>query len=285
MTASTQLESEARTARPAAIAAFASALLMIAPFAYAAATIRGDASTTIERLAVIDREAGNLIVAAGLQALALLLLIGPLLYLFRAIRSRRPEVPAAAVGLIIAGPLLAAAVGVLVQLDRIDVAHDFVAMGAGGTDAEADRFVREGVTSGLEEARFGANLAFGLAIVLVGLYSIRTGLLSRFMGILSIIIGVLYLLPLLGGGGGFIQIFWLVALGMLILDRWPGGRGPAWKSGEAIPWPRAAEQREEVARRREEREAAPDPHGATNGSEASDAGATAPGKRKRKRRR
>jgi hypothetical protein len=51
-----------------------------------------------------------------------------------------------------------------------------------------------------------------------------------------------------------LQLFWFAALGMLFLDRWPGGRGPAWQTGEAIPWPGAAEQREEIERRRAERE-------------------------------
>jgi len=41
---------------------------------------------------------------------------------------------------------------------------------------------------------------------------------------------------------------------MLFLDRWPGGRGPAWQTGEEIPWPGAAQQREEMERRRAERE-------------------------------
>jgi hypothetical protein len=36
---------------------------------------------------------------------------------------------------------------------------------------------------------------------------------------------------------------------MLFLGRWPGaaGRGPAWETGEAIPWPSAAERRAEAA--------------------------------------
>ena len=37
-----------------------------------------------------------------------------------------------------------------------------------------------------------------------------------------------------------IQAFWLGALGLLFLGNWPGGRGPAWETGEADPWPSAA---------------------------------------------
>ena len=38
-------------------------------------------------------------------------------------------------------------------------------------------------------------------------------------------------------------MFWTVALGVLFLDRWPNGRGPAWSVVEAIPWPTAAQIR------------------------------------------
>ena len=41
--------------------------------------------------------------------------------------------------------------------------------------------------------------------------------------------------------GAFVQLFWIVALGMLFLGRWPNGRGPAWSVVEAVPWPTAAD--------------------------------------------
>jgi hypothetical protein len=43
-----------------------------------------------------------------------------------------------------------------------------------------------------------------------------------------------------------VQLFWLVALGILFLDRWPQGRGPAWDAVEEIPWPTAQERRDEA---------------------------------------
>ena len=52
---------------------------------------------------------------------------------------------------------------------------------------------------------------------------------------------------LLQVGQGFVQLFWVMALGFLFLNRWPGGRGPAWETGEPIPWPSAAERRAESA--------------------------------------
>ena len=100
------------------------------------------------------------------------------------------------------------------------------------------------------------SLAFGFSFVLISLSAMRAGLLSRFMGILGIIVGVLYVIPLLGGGPPIVNIFWIAALAVLFIDRWPGGRGPAWAAGEAIPWPSAMDQAKarEAARQGEQPE-------------------------------
>jgi len=63
------------------------------------------------------------------------------------------------------------------------------------------------------------TLCLALSYVLVSVNAMRAGLLSRFMGILGIIAGGLLIIPLLPGGGSFIQLFWVVALGVLFLDR------------------------------------------------------------------
>jgi hypothetical protein len=93
-------------------------------------------------------------------------------------------------------------------------------------------------------------------MIMISLNAMRAGLFSRLMGILGIFVGVLLVIPL---GVQILQLFWFGALGLLFLNRWPGGRGPAWQTGEAIPWPGAAEQREEIERRRAEREGVQDP--------------------------
>jgi hypothetical protein len=63
------------------------------------------------------------------------------------------------------------------------------------------------------------------------------------MGIIGIVTGALLVLPL--SPLPVVQIFWLGALAALFLGRWPGGRGPAWETGEAVPWPSAAALREQ----------------------------------------
>jgi hypothetical protein len=77
---------------------------------------------------------------------------------------------------------------------------------------------------------------------MVSLNAMRAGLLSRFMGIIGVIVGVLLVLPILPLP--ILQIFWLGAIGLLILGPWPQGRGPAWDTGEPIPWPTAQDRRD-----------------------------------------
>jgi hypothetical protein len=63
------------------------------------------------------------------------------------------------------------------------------------------------------------------------------------MGVLGVIAGALLVLRLMPLIPETIQAFWLVAVGALFLGRWPGGRGPAWETGEPEPWPSNAERR------------------------------------------
>jgi len=91
-------------------------------------------------------------------------------------------------------------------------------------------------------AGFAGTLAIAFAYVIIALNAMRAGLLSRFMGVLGIGVGVLIVLPLLPQGLPIVQMFWLGALGLLVLGRWGGGRGPAWETGTAEPWPTAADR-------------------------------------------
>ena len=75
------------------------------------------------------------------------------------------------------------------------------------------------------------SLAVGM--VLVSLNAMRIGLLTRMLGYLGVAAGaMMVLVPL-----PIVQIFWLAALGLILLGRWPGGAPPAWRTGQAEPWP------------------------------------------------
>ena len=71
------------------------------------------------------------------------------------------------------------------------------------------------------------TLVLAVGLVLVSLNAMRVGLLTRMLGYIGIASGammVLFPLPI-------VQIFWLGALGFVLLGRWPGGDLPAWANG------------------------------------------------------
>ncbi|MEA2208946.1 MAG: hypothetical protein QOF54_1423, partial [Solirubrobacteraceae bacterium] len=50
-------------------------------------------------------------------------------------------------------------------------------------------------------------------------------------------------------GGATLEVipsFWLVAIGILYIGKWPNGQPPAWESGEARPWPSRAQMRQQA---------------------------------------
>jgi hypothetical protein len=123
-----------------------------------------------------------------------------------------------------------------------------------------------------------ASLALGLGWVVICLNAMRVGLLTRFMGVLGIICGALIVLPILSPLP-IVQTFWLGAMALLLLGRWPNGLPPAWSTGEAQAWPSQQAVRE--ARRRGAAPAPdPEPEPAAPGAD----GRAHPSSNKRKKR-
>jgi hypothetical protein len=253
-----QLSWEQRVGRPVAIAAFASAALFLAALIYqsvAIPTLYRDAGSGEQLLHFYDHK-GDVLIGTILQALSTALVAVPLWFLYEATRFRRPETPRVARYVaLIGGPL----VGILVFVRHFAVVgaaeklRDEMATRPLSPPA-ADQFADDRLADSLqlvEVFRFAAGLALAFAFVLVSLNAMRAGLLSRFMGVLGIIVGVLFVLPLLGTIP-VVQTFWIAALGLLFLGRWPqGGRGPAWDTGEPDPWPTAQERQAALMEARE----------------------------------
>ena len=240
-----QLEWEARLSRPAAAAAFAGGLMVLAGTALAQSILeqRPRVEPLPEYLLAVNDSRGTLIAGRALQGAAALCLILVFYYLFRAIVTRDPRMPRWFVYLVFAGPLMYGVAQVLGALQQVDVADLFAAgepiMGQPG-DNRAEDLLREnsnGLAVGLSLA---GSVAVAFLFVMLPLRARRVGLLSPFMGILGVITGVLLVLQLLPLVPLVIQAFWLGAVGALFLGKWPGGRGPAWESGTAEPWPRPA---------------------------------------------
>jgi hypothetical protein len=262
-----QLQWERRLAAPAAIAAFGSGLLLLAATVVliSLSEDRLGIEPGPDSLLSVNESPGTLIAAAVLQALAAILLILVFYYLFRAILARNAQIPRWFVYLIVLGPLMYAAGQVIGAIDRVDVAETFADRSYSFEDANpnddpdltrcpairgeigadcAEELLRDMRPNGLG---LGLGLAGSVSVaflfVMVPLRARRVGLLSPFMGILGVIAGVLLVLPLIPNVPVIVQAFWLGAIGALFLGRWPGGRGPAWGTGEAEPWPTPAQRR------------------------------------------
>jgi hypothetical protein len=243
-----QLRWERDNARWAAIAAALSSILTIAAGLYFRSKVTGSADNNVEGIQLVHDNKGDLLVSAMIQAVGTALLAPPLYYLFRATRGRREQLPGMIRYIVIGAPVVAAVTSIVHQLQLNDISDKVVKLlpGLDTLDQKKD-LVSDRLGDGAVVAVSGVGTAAGLGIafmfIMLSLNAMRAGLLSRFMGILGIIVGVLLVIPL-QGNLPVVQVFWMGALAALFLDKWPQGRGPAWASGEEIPWPSAADRRD-----------------------------------------
>ena len=242
MTKEQALQWEAKWARPAALAAFFAAVLLIAQIVLLQTVIedRPDIEAIPDFLLSVDENPALLIGSRAAQAVAALLVGAVFYYLFRALQTRGAGVPSWFKYLIILGPVLYAIGLVAGALGQVDVASEF----ADGTpirdqagDDRAEQLLEDNASAGVFAINFAGQVVTAFLFVMLPLRARRVGLMSPFMGILGVVAGALLVLQIVPVVPVIIQAFWLGALGSLIIGNWPGGRGPAWESGEAEPWP------------------------------------------------
>jgi hypothetical protein len=300
---------EARQRRPAAIAAAAAALLvfvgtvwrglalsdlprngLIESLGRAAepGAIGGLESLKADTYRVFEDQAIGVIASSVLVAIGYVALGWALTYLAVAARARRPEMPKLLVYLPMIAGILQALATLLSSIGLNLAIGDFL---SGDPTVDAARDVpRSGIGVFGQLIGLPGGLGLALAIVLISLNAMRVGLLTRFMGVLGIITGALQILPF-AGPLPVVQSFWLLMLALLFSGRWRG-MPPAWSTGNAEPWPSAAEVREQrrkaAAEARGETYEPPRPPAAEPEPEPVPAGRPSPSasarKRKRKRR-
>jgi hypothetical protein len=238
-------------------------------------------SLRVPTLEYYDDRAVGVLLASVLVGIGYLALGWALTYLAAAVRARRPEFPRVLLYLPLIGGALQALSTILAAFGTNAAIGSFLD-GPRTVDAAID-ITASGLTVFASVLGLPGALALALAIVFVSLNSMRTGLLTRFMGVLGIITGVLQILPF-GGPLPVVQCFWLVMLAVLFAGFWPGGAPPAWRTGNAEPWPSSAEIRKQRARAAAERRGEPfeptEPEPVTAGPSPS----ASARKRKRKRR-
>jgi chromate transport protein ChrA len=187
-------------------------------------------------------------VSAAFSVLGAIAIAVVLDFLYRATRARNPQVPRGIRPLPWVGGIGVAIFTLAYQISLgVNVEH-FATQGS-QTYEEARKAIEAGVPAALGLV---VQLALALAIVLVSVNAMRVGLLTRFLGYLGVISGALFVLALVPIP--IVQVYWLAALAVLFVGRsLTGPIPPAWQSGEAMPWPSAAEMREQRVRDAEAR--------------------------------
>ena len=232
-----QLAWEARAGRPAAAAAFLSALLGLGGVAYGNVALRAEQpGDDVDGAFLVHRHHGDLIGTAALEAVSVLLLAVAVAYLYRATRFRRSELRPQALWMTVGGAVVYAGALIGQQLALISAEDSVVAKLQAHPllPKAANDFAKHTLTHGKVATWALVQLALGVflgaGVVLISLNARRAGLLSSFMGIVGIIVGVLLVLPFFGRPP-IVEYFWVVALGLLFVDRWPG-RWPRAGVGE-----------------------------------------------------
>jgi hypothetical protein len=229
-----------------------------------------------------DDNAFAFIGTGALRGIALVAFAWVLLFLAIAARARRPEMSKFVIYTALIGPVLSGIGALMGGIGTVVAVSQFL---DGPRTVDAARDVSGNallITATLLSQNLGPLLV-AAGLLLVSLNAMRVGLLTRFLGILGMICGALAVLSQFVFV--FVSTFWLVSLALLFYDRLRGGTPPAWKTGQAEPWPN---QREVAEARRAARApaAAPEPEPERE-REPAVAGArphAASKKRKRKRR-
>jgi hypothetical protein len=220
-----------------------------------APALRGEANPAVSPRAAevkfISHHGFALVAGSTLTAIAVVVLMLVLLLLLAATRFRRPETWAPTRPLVFIGgiglPLLNLLHSVILAIGARGFAsgHDF-------SNHAVDRVLLTagplGLTLGFAGLLAALALAVGMAAVMLG--AMRVGLLPRWMSILGIFAGLFFLPFFSSATLELITAFWMVAMGILLMGRWPNGEPPAWAAGEARPWPSQAERRAEAAAER-----------------------------------
>lgn len=239
------LDRERRWARPVAIAVVASVALFVTSQVVGSG-LPTDPDETGRVLTEFQDASGSQLIAAILGTIAVVLVSYPLFYLFQAAAARSERMRAALIGVTVAGPLFVGA-SLIAGWIAIDGAASEFVMGGGDASASADKRADDlitdqaaaGASAGLQ---FAGGLGILVAVPYTALHAMRVGLLTRFWGVLGIVLGAAIILFI--NRPSVWAFLFSLALGFM-LGIWMRERPPAWAAAEAIPWPKAAQARNE----------------------------------------
>lgn len=243
MSASDQVAYESRVRPRMAAVAAAGGVLLLAAAALQASGPQPKVSELTVTLITYSKRTGLVIASAILNGVGLLALAATLVFMFSLVRARRPSSQGTQISAAVGGAL-ACLGGIAYGVVIAAKAHDFVTHGA-QTYLQANALVSHGVVAPLQYVGLLGALLTAVAFVLTSLGAMRVGLLTRFLGYMGIVAAAASILLVQSLPAQVIMIFWLGAVAYLLAGRWPNGDPPAWRTGEAEPWPTAAQLREE----------------------------------------
>jgi hypothetical protein len=194
----------------------------------------------------LSHHASSLIISSVMAAFAIITLTLALMLLAEAARFRRPASWAAARPLILIGGIALAVISLAHQAVLAIETHSF-AVGHDFSNHAVDNALAKStpnLVSQYLDLLAGLAVAISMGVIMVN--SIRVGLVTRWLGVVGIISALLIFLPIGGATLEVIPSFWLVAIGILYIGKWPNGQPPAWESGEARPWPSRAQMRQQA---------------------------------------
>jgi hypothetical protein len=291
MTTVDRVSYESRLRPRIAVIAALGGVLLFASMILQTAGPQAKVSELTVQLLVTNKRAGLEIMSAIASALGLIGLAGTLAFLYTAVKARKPGTSEATRITLLIGIVLAATGGIGYGVVIASKAHEFATQGL-QTYPEANNLLGHGPVAVLQYGGLFGSLLLAVAFVLVALNAMRVGLLTKMVGYVGIAAAAASLLLIGSAPALLIEVFWLLSTAFLLSGRWPNGDPPAWKTGEAVPWPTSAEIREQrMAQRgqgrqpRQGRQAPKREQPATVTTTVSTGGARQTGpKRKRKRR-
>jgi hypothetical protein len=287
MTAIDRVSHEARLRPRVGLVSALGGVMLFAAAALQATGPQPKVNEVTVQLLVTNKRGALEVIGAVINGLGLLGLAATLAFLFSAARARRPELSQGTLITAIVGGALAAVGGIAYGVVITIKAQEFATHGA-RSYPQANALLSSPGVAVLQYAGLIGSLLLAIAFVLVSLNAMRVGLLTKFVGYLGMAAAAASLLLIGSAPALLIEVFWLLAVAYLLAGRWPNGDPPAWRTGQAEPWPSGAELREQRQRAAGSRgrgtpKPAPEPRPEPVAAGTASTRATTP-KRKRKRR-
>jgi hypothetical protein len=288
MSATAQVEYESRVRfRYGAIAFIAALLLIGSQLLQLSGPHSNIDELTLDLIYANKRETLDL-VGAVLDMLGLISVGVVLNWMFDAAKARNPGMKSITRWLAVVGAVLSAVMAIAYTILVASRAHQFVTTGTQGYP-EANGLTDSGAVLILPLLLQLGTLLLTLGCIWTSLNMMRVGLVTRMVGYVGVVAGALFLFPI-GALVPAIQGYWLAAVAVTLVARWPGGDPPAWAAGRAIAWtprsnvvPGPREQRSRPSRAERRKISDRDVLAAVDQTNGGPSPSTSAGKRKRKR--